>query len=32
MSLWLYPHDDKGMQRINISDLPGTVYVGDPPW
>jgi Domain of unknown function (DUF4157) len=32
MSLWSEPNDIHQMQRIAITDLNGTVYIGDPPW
>ena len=32
MSLWNQPNNEYAVQRIKITDLAGTVYIGDPPW
>ncbi|HEX8115493.1 MAG TPA: DUF4157 domain-containing protein, partial [Kofleriaceae bacterium] len=30
--LWNQPNHVDAVQRIRATDLPGTIYVGDPPW
>lgn len=32
ISLWNQPNHVDAVQRIRATDLPGTIYVGDPPW
>jgi hypothetical protein len=32
ISLWNQPHNDHHAQRIHVTDLAGTVHVGNPPW
>jgi hypothetical protein len=32
MSLWNQPNNVSTVQRIRVTDLAGTVYVGNPPW
>jgi hypothetical protein len=32
ISLWSQPNNVHSVQRIQVNALPGTVYVGDPPW
>lgn len=32
ISLWNQPNNVDAVQRIRVTDLAGTVYVGDPPW
>jgi hypothetical protein len=32
MSLWSQPNNIAVVQRIQATSLPGTIYVGDPPW
>jgi hypothetical protein len=32
ISLWNQPNNTRFMQRVRITDLPGTIYIGDPPW
>jgi hypothetical protein len=32
ISLWNQPNNDMAVQRIRVTDLSGTVYVGDAPW
>ncbi|HVV88049.1 MAG TPA: hypothetical protein VHE35_33645, partial [Kofleriaceae bacterium] len=32
ISLWSQPNHVNSVQRINVTDLAGTVYVGNPPW
>jgi hypothetical protein len=32
ISLWSQPRNVNSVQRIQVTDLAGTVYVGDPPW
>jgi hypothetical protein len=32
ISLWNQPNNVDAVQRIRVTALPGTVYVGDPPW
>jgi len=32
MSLWNQPNDTTSVQRVTISDIKGTVYIGDAPW
>jgi len=32
ISLWNQPNNVDAVQRIRVTDLSGTVYVGDPPW
>lgn len=32
MSLWNQPNNEYAVQRIKITDLSGTVYIGDAPW
>jgi hypothetical protein len=32
ISLWNQPNNIASVQRIQVTAIPGTVYVGDPPW
>jgi len=32
ISLWSKPNNVDAVQRIQVTDLEGTVYVGNPPW
>lgn len=32
ISLWNQPNHVDAVQRIRVTDLSGTIYVGDPPW
>jgi Domain of unknown function (DUF4157) len=32
ISLWSQPHNDHHAQRIHVTDLHGTVHIGNPPW
>ncbi|NEQ97270.1 MAG: DUF4157 domain-containing protein [Cyanothece sp. SIO2G6] len=32
MSLWNQPNNVSSVQRIRVTDLPGTIYIGAPPW
>jgi hypothetical protein len=32
MSLWNKPNNNRFVQQINVTDLPGDVHVGNPPW
>ena len=32
ISLWNQPNNVDAVQRIRVTDLAGTVYVGNPPW
>ena len=32
ISLWNQPNNVDAVQRIKVTDLSGTIYVGDPPW
>jgi hypothetical protein len=29
---WNQPNNVDAVQRISVTALPGTIYVGDPPW
>jgi hypothetical protein len=32
ISLWNQPNNDRAVQRIRVTDLSGTIYIGDAPW
>ena len=32
ISLWNQPNNINAVQRIKVTDLSGTVYIGNPPW
>jgi hypothetical protein len=32
ISLWNQPNSIASVQRIQVTALPGTIHVGDPPW